>query len=196
KAFANFFARRAKHPRWKTKRKSRQFFYIANDKFTRGDHWITVPVLGDLVLAQREANGTQTERIKYRTNYKRKLGTVNMAEALRFVVSLPPGQTRHRGKRRQVRKKVWCGSDKIIGATIGMSGGYWYVSIQVEVSLTPMINTQPVVGVDVGIKELAVVSDGRRFENQKPLATHLTKLKRLNRRLSRAQFDPETKQRA
>ena len=43
----------------------------------------------------------------------------------------------------------------------------------------------PVVGVDVGLKQAAVVSDGRRLENQKPFALHLKKLGKLQRKLRR-----------
>jgi len=42
-----------------------------------------------------------------------------------------------------------------------------------------------VVGVDLGIKTLAVCSDGATFENPRALATAERKLKRLNRELSR-----------
>ena len=41
------------------------------------------------------------------------------------------------------------------------------------------------VGVDLGIKHLAVLSDGRTFDNPKPLRRALRKLRRLNRRLHR-----------
>jgi len=141
----------------------------------------------------RRAAGTQTGRIKNRTNYKRHLGKVNLAESLRFQVSPPEGEPRKAGKKRQERKKVWCRSVEILGATIGMSGGDWYISIQVEVPKTTVINTNPIIGVDVGIKEAAVVSDGRRFENQKPLTKQLTKVQHLSKKLSKAQYDPETK---
>jgi putative transposase len=56
-----------------------------------------------------------------------------------------------------------------------------------------VVNTHPIVGIDVGIKEAAIVSDGRRFENQKPLTKYLKKLKRLSRQFSRKQYEPETK---
>src|SRR5215831_10388977 len=88
-AFKRFFDRQNKYPKWKKKNKSRESFYIANDKFTIGDHWVTVPVMGDFVLKQREANGTQTTKIRSRTDYKRALGKVNLAESLRLVVSDP-----------------------------------------------------------------------------------------------------------
>ena len=89
-----------------------------------------------------------------------------MAESLRFVV---PNPNQKPGKRRNERKKVPCSSVKILGATIGMSGGYWYVSIHVEVPAVSVVTTNPMVGVDVGVKESAIGSSGRRFENQKPL---------------------------
>ncbi len=191
KAFSNFFAGRAKYPNFKKRNKSHESFYIANDKFSVGDQWVTVPVLGDFVLKERESNGTQTEKIRNRRKYQRKLGKVNLAEKLRFVVS---DCSKKAGKRRQERKKVSSPSVKIVVATIGKSGGYWYISIQVAIPRVPVVNTQPALGMDVGIKESAIVSDGRRFENQKPLSKYLTKLKRLNRDLSRKQYDPDTKQ--
>jgi putative transposase len=48
--------------------------------------------------------------------------------------------------------------------------------------------------VDVGLKQAAVVSDGRRLENQRPLASHLKKLGKLQRKLSKKQKtkDPKT----
>ncbi len=113
-----------------------------------------------------------------------------MAESLRLVV---PDPNKKAGKWHNEHKKIPCASVKILSATIGLSGGYWSVSVQVEVPQVSVINTHPIVGVDVGIKEAAIVSDGRRFENPKPLTTHLKKLKRLQRAFSRKQYDPQTK---
>jgi len=55
-AFQNFFERRkggrsVGYPKFKSKKRSQQSFYLANDKFTVGDHWIEVPKLGLLRLA-------------------------------------------------------------------------------------------------------------------------------------------------
>jgi IS605 OrfB family transposase len=51
------------------------------------------------------------------------------------------------------------------------------------------------VGVDVGLKQAAVGSSGRKLENQKPFALHVKKLGKLQRKLSKKQKtkDPETK---
>jgi putative transposase len=189
-AFSRFFKGQNKYPTFKKKNKSRESFYIANDKFVVGDHWIVVPVLGQFLMDKQQADGSLPQKIGNKRKYKRGLGKVNMAEALRFMVS---DSSKKVGKRRNERKKIACSSVKIVGATIGISGGFWYVSIQVEVPTISVVNTNPVVGVDVGIKEAAIVSDGRRFENQKPLAKYLKKLKRLSRQFSRKQYDPRTK---
>jgi putative transposase len=136
-AFKNFFegrkaGRKTGFPTFKTKRRSRQSFYLANDKFTVGDHWIDVP----------------------------KLGRVNMAESLRFT-------------------------GKILSARISKQASWWWVSITVEMPHEIALNTSPPVGVDVGLNRLATLSDGRKFENQKPLVYQLKKLRRLNKELAR-----------
>jgi len=59
------------------------------------------------------------------------------------------------------------------------------VSVQCKQEIEVTQATGEPIGVDLGIKELAVTSDGRRFENPKPLKKAQTKLKRLQRELSR-----------
>ena len=56
-AFKNFFegrkaGRKTGYPHFKSKRRSRPSFYLANDKFTVGDHWIDVPKLGRVNMAE------------------------------------------------------------------------------------------------------------------------------------------------
>ena len=184
KAYANFFAGRAEYPKYKKKGKSRESFYLSNDKFVVGSHWISIPGLGRFLL--------DTQKIeKGRGKLRRKLGTVNLSEKVRFIeegkASVPP-------KKRNRRKQVLCHQVKIMGATVSCEAGHWYISIQVDIKKALPPTPQPVVGVDVGLKQAAVVSDGRRLENQKPLAVHLKRLGTLQRRLSRKKKskDPET----
>src|SRR5947199_5241022 len=47
------------------------------------------------------------------------------------------------------------------------------------------LNTHPPLGVDVGLNRLATLSDGRQYENQRPLVQQLKKLRRLNKELAR-----------
>ena len=97
------------------------------------------------------------------TIYIPKLGAVNMAEPLRF-------------------------QGKIMGAVVSKVGDWWFVSIQVDVERpNPIEFKRESVGVDVGIKTLATLSDGSEFENQKPLRSQIGKLRKLNRSLSRRQ---------
>ena len=136
-AFKNFFegrkaGRKTGYPKFKSKKRSRQSFYLANDKFTVGDHWIDVP----------------------------KLGRVNMAEKVRFT-------------------------GKILSARISKTADWWFVSITVEMPDAVPENAHPSVGIDVGLNRLATLSDGRRYENQRPLHHLLKKLRRLNKELAR-----------
>jgi putative transposase len=185
KAYANFFAGRAEYPKYKKKGKSHESFYLSNDKFTLGSHWISIPGLGRFILDQRKTE-------KGRGKLLRKLGTVNLAEKLRFVEQ---GKATAPMKQRNKRKQVVCERVKILGATVSCEAEHWYVSIQVEIKPEHPPPPATVVGVDVGIKQAAVVSDGRRLENQRPLTLHLKRLGKLQRKLSKKQKtkDPETK---
>lgn len=73
----------------------------------------------------------------------------------------------------------------ILSVSVSESAGRWFVSVQCkqEIEATQAIG-EPV-GIDLGIKNLAVTSDGTRFENPKPLKKAQAKLKRLQRELSR-----------
>ena len=89
------------------------------------------------------------------------VGWVNMAEELRF-------------------------SGKIMGATVSCTAGMWFISIRVQME-KPEPKSFPCksVGVDVGIKTLATLSDGSEFENQKPLRNLMSQLRKYSRILSR-----------
>src|SRR5258708_29605255 len=68
---------------------------------------------------------------------------------------------------------------KVAQATVSECAGRWYVAIQgAQEGAEPLAATGPVIGVDLGIKTLAVVSDGREIPNPKPLRTRLKKLQR------------------
>jgi putative transposase len=73
----------------------------------------------------------------------------------------------------------------ILSATVSEQAGHWYVSLQVEQEQTVPANSGPVVGVDLGVKTLATLSDGSTIPNPKPLKRWLKKLKRLHRAVTR-----------
>lgn len=77
---------------------------------------------------------------------------------------------------------------KILSATISERAGRWFVSVLVEVEQPEYTGTKDkkdVVGVDLGIKTLATVSDGTVYENPKALTSRLRKLRRLQRAVAR-----------
>ncbi|WP_395143091.1 RNA-guided endonuclease InsQ/TnpB family protein [Moraxella atlantae] len=78
---------------------------------------------------------------------------------------------------------------KILSAKIFKKGDHWFVSVAVELQDTPqpIPKTGKVVGIDLGITDLAVLSDGTKIQAPKPLKQQLQKLKRLSKQLSRKQ---------
>lgn len=94
-----------------------------------------------------------------------KLGWVRTSEALRF-----PG--------------------KPLSARFTKRAGHWYISVQVEVddsrwSYPHRCETQAAVGIDLGLRDLAVLSTGERFPAPRSLRRHASKLRRLSKELSR-----------
>ena len=138
-AFNQFFdalkdGRQVGYPKFKSKKRCKASFYLANDRFSVGNHWIDIS----------------------------KLGRVNMAERLRL-------------------------EGKSLSARITKRAKWWFVSITVELPDHRPLNTNPPTGLDVGVLRLGTLSDGRQFENQKPLRNLLKQVRRLHRKLSRQQ---------
>jgi putative transposase len=80
------------------------------------------------------------------------------------------------------------GACKLLSVCISERAGRWYASAQVEEEVAdPVPGAGPVVGVDLGLKTLAVCSDGMTFENPHALVSAERKLSRLNRELARRQ---------
>lgn len=76
-------------------------------------------------------------------------------------------------------------ANKICYATISENNKRWYVSVTVEEEINEIIANNKVIGVDLGIKTLAVTSDGVYYENPKEQYKAEKRLKRLDRWLSR-----------
>ncbi len=77
---------------------------------------------------------------------------------------------------------------EIVSVCISKRAGHWYASITVNDGLpTPSVsdNGRPAVGVDVGLKTLAVCSDGVEYANPKPLVRLQSRLRRASKSLSR-----------
>ena len=76
----------------------------------------------------------------------------------------------------------------ILSATVSEKGGHWFVSLHVEME-SPDAEPfeRPVAGVDLGINRMAQVSDETYYENPGALRSAISKLKRLQRIISRRQ---------
>jgi putative transposase len=84
----------------------------------------------------------------------------------------------------------------ILAATVSEQAGHWYVSLQVEQERAVPTNTGPVVGVDLGVKSLATLSDGTVIPNPTPLKRRLKKIKRLHRAVTRKQKGSNNRKKA
>jgi len=87
-------------------------------------------------------------------------GTINMAERLRF-------------------------SGKIMSGRVNYTDGHWYIGISVEEDVVLEPAPERVVGIDRGIIDLAVSSDGERWPNSKPLLRVSRKLARMQRKAAK-----------
>lgn len=102
-------------------------------------------------------------------------------------IKLPKiGFVRYRDKRNSIE-------GRILSATVSQEpSGKYYVSIcctEIPESTTITCKTGKAVGIDLGIKEFGITSDGQKFENPKYLRTRLKALRRLSRALSRKTKD-------
>lgn len=91
---------------------------------------------------------------------KARVGWVNMAERLRF-------------------------NGRVLGGRISYRQGHWWLSVQVEMEHEILQHNGDAVGVDFGIKYLAVTSDGEVFDNPKSLIKAQAKLRRFQRKFDR-----------
>jgi putative transposase len=110
------------------------------------------------------------------------------AEADRKHVTLPRiGTLKTHESTRKLTRRLEQGTARILAATISRTADRWFVSFTVEVQRqVPASNGQAtMVGVDVGIRHLVVLSTGQTIANPRALEGSLRKLRRLNRQLAR-----------
>jgi putative transposase len=88
---------------------------------------------------------------------------------------------------RKLARRLENGTARIIAATISRKADRWFVSFTCEVQRTiPTANDKlGLVGVDVGVRHLAVLSTGMVVPNPRALERSLRKLRHLNRELAR-----------
>ncbi|MBT2393373.1 IS607 family element transposase accessory protein TnpB [Streptomyces sp. ISL-1] len=118
-------------------------------------------------------------------------GTIRVEPDRRHVTLPRLGTIRAHESTRKLERRIGNGTARILSATIRFERGRWFVSFQVEVQreLERVARPQAMVGVDLGVKVLAVMADSlgeiRHIPNPKHYDTALEVLKRLSRRVSR-----------
>ena len=87
---------------------------------------------------------------------------------------------------------------KILSAKIFKQGEKWFVSVAAELQdiIKPQPKTDKSVGIDLGITDLATLSNGEKIQAPKPLKAKLNKLKRLSKSLSRKQKGSKNREKA
>jgi IS605 OrfB family transposase len=85
---------------------------------------------------------------------------------------------------------------KLLSATVSEQAGHWYVSVQVAQEREAPTNSGPIVGVDLGVKTLATLSDGTVMPNPRHLKRRLKKIKRLQKAVTRKQHGSKNRKHA
>jgi putative transposase len=119
-------------------------------------------------------------------------GTIRV-EPDRHHVTLPRlGRMHTHESTRRLARRIDQGTARILAATVTRIADRWYVSFTCEVErhLPASNGRKSVVGVDVGIKHLAVLSNGDPpVDNPHAQAGSLKQLRRLNRQLARRKLN-------
>ncbi|GAA2810089.1 IS607 family element RNA-guided endonuclease TnpB [Crossiella cryophila] len=115
-------------------------------------------------------------------------GAFGLVEDDRRHVRLPRiGTVRTHESTRKLFRHLQRGTARVRSATVAHRLGRWQVSFSVEITRVDPAPTRPgeVVGIDLGVRYLAVLSTGETVPNPRPLETALPRLRRFRRRMSR-----------
>ena len=117
-------------------------------------------------------------------------GAIRVEPDRHHVVLPRMGHIRTHESTRKLARRLDAGTARILSATISQAGGRWSVSFTVEVHRAVPDGPSAVqrrggtVGVDVGVRHLAVLSTGEAIPNLRPLDHAQRRLRRLNRQLA------------
>jgi len=106
----------------------------------------------------------------------------------RRQVTLPRlGTIRLHESARKLARRIQAGTARILSATVSVRGERWHVAFTVEIERAPRVPAHPgtVIGVDLGVTSLAVLSDGEVIANPKHHQAAQRRLRRCNKQLAR-----------
>ena len=123
-----------------------------------------------------------------RSNYKGKEYSNIEIDLSKKIIKLP--------KLNQVKIRGYRNLEKIVGKIINATiikehTGKYYVQVLVEEQEkeVPKKNPENIVGIDLGIKDLVITSNGEKYQNPKELQRYEKRMKRMQRKLSRQKKD-------
>lgn len=142
-SYKKFFKGKSKHPKFKSKKNSKQSFYQDNVKIQFTDTHVKV-------------EGFSTSR----KNNKQKLNWIKLCEKGRIPTNC-----------------------KYMNPRFTFDGLHWWLSVSVEVDDNDSIPTKEGIGIDLGLKDLAVCSNGNTYKN----INKTNKVKQIEKRRRRSQ---------
>ena len=144
-SYIKFFKKRAKYPKFKSKKRSKQSFFQDGFKIRFTDTHVKVE--GFPMSKKRN---------------KQKLNWIKLCEKGRIPTNC-----------------------KYMNPRFTYDGLYWYVSVSIEVDDNTDIPSNDGIGIDLGLKDLAVCSDGSAYKNINK-TRRVKKLEKRKRRLQRS----------
>lgn len=114
-------------------------------------------------------------------------GTIRVEADRKHVVLPRLGRLKLHESARKLARRLVAGTARILSATVRREAGRWYVSFTCEVERAVRAPARPEasIGVDVGLRHLAVLSTGTVLPNPRPLDRASRRMRRLGRRMSR-----------
>ncbi len=151
-------------------------------------------------LGNRKAGRTRMPRFKskHRTRLTCRFttGSFGLGPDRRHVALPVIGLVRTHESTRKLARHLEVGTARIRSVTLSHQRGRWHVAFSVELpDREPVSRSGRVVGVDLGIKSLAVLSTGEVVDNPRHLGAALTDLRRAQRQTARRQ-GPDRRTRA
>ena len=140
---------------------------------------------------ERRGRGMEFPRFKSKRtslwSYTVTTGAFGLGDDRRHVQLPRIGAVRTHESTRKLARRIEADTARIMKATVSYRRGRWFVSLQAEVLRD---DPQPasrggVVGVDLGVKHLAVLSTGEQGPNPKHLEAAQRELRRLQRQAAR-----------
>jgi transposase len=114
-------------------------------------------------------------------------GAIRVEPDRQHVVLPRLGRLKLHESARKLARRLDAGTARILSATVRRDGGRWQVAFCVQVDRADRVPARPgaVVGVDVGITHLAVLSTGELVTNPRHLNAAQARIRALSRALSR-----------